>query len=193
MFFKHETDFYSWYYGGNNRNADWVERGVMVRQHILPGYKVLDLCSGDGIYPYLFYSDIAASIDALDFTEEAITYSKKYHSDKKINYYQSNILTDAFPANDYDVVAWNAGLDYFSEKEQKELIAKIIGASKKSVVLIGMVPLTEAKDIDMNHKAGFSDNEQLISLFSQFFNKVEVTNTVYIHRTSINFTCSNPK
>ena len=38
--------------------------------------KVLDVCCGDGSYSYMFFSDIAGHIDAIDNDEYALQYAK---------------------------------------------------------------------------------------------------------------------
>lgn len=193
MFYKHQTNLYSWYFSENNRNIEWLERGVIARRCIKKNSKVLDLCSGDGIYPFLFYADVAKKIDALDNSIEAINYSKKFHSDKKINYYQNNLSEDEFPDKGYDVVVWNAGLDYFTSEQQKNILNKIINSSSKEMVLVGMVPLVNKAEMDMNHNFAFSNIEELKALFNDFFFDVKVSDTQYNHRIALNFECRKPK
>jgi ubiquinone/menaquinone biosynthesis C-methylase UbiE len=48
--------------------------------------KVLDLCCGDGSISFLFFSDIANKIDAVDVDRDAIMYGRKKFGNDKIVY-----------------------------------------------------------------------------------------------------------
>ena len=84
MFFKHQINLNNWRF--DPKEWSFVTRGVFAREKMLPNSKVLDLCCGDGTYSYLFFADIAASIDAVDFDETALSYARKYYKHPKINF-----------------------------------------------------------------------------------------------------------
>ena len=90
--------------------------------------KVLDVCCGDGSYSYMFFSDIAASIDAVDNDEYALKYAKKYSSRDTINYHLLDIISMPMPSSNYDFIIWNAAICYFDNHEIDLILRKFIDA-----------------------------------------------------------------
>ncbi len=84
--------------------------GVYAIEKMFPGCKVLDLCCGNATYSYLFFSDIAGRVDAIDNDLEAITYAKRFNNKITINYFKFDTLNEPFPNSDYDIIVWNAGI-----------------------------------------------------------------------------------
>lgn len=193
MFFEHDIDLYSWYNEAEVNGSSFLDRGVISRLHLFKGAKVLDLCSGDGFYPYHFYCDLAEIVDCVDFSEDALTYAKNNYALPNLNYHRLDLKADPLPKSDYDVVIWNAGLDYFNQSEQLSIVNKIIAASKKEMVLVGMVPKTLEKEQDDNHAYSFENESDLKNKLMTFFNLVEIKTIEGKIRTSFYFTCSQPK
>lgn len=192
VFFKHEYDLYRWPFDMRN-GAEWVERGVHARSKFFKGCVVLDLCCGDGSYPYLFFRDIAKRIDAVDANCEAIKYAKKHYAAERIQFMHCNILdTDMLDFKEYDFIIWNAGIGYFTTGEQKYLLAKIAKSGKSSLMLIGTTPLVDRKT-DSNHKDEFYSIEQLQTLLDHYFLRVSIDKSFYNHRTNLLFSCSHPR
>ncbi|MDX2003541.1 MAG: class I SAM-dependent methyltransferase [Chitinophagales bacterium] len=195
FFFKKEADLYSWYYRSAEKGVEWLEQGVYARQVMTKDCKVLDLCTGDGFFPYMFYADFAARIDAVDFDESAITHAKANYSAANINHVQMDILKGSFPLKDYDVVIWNTALDYFSREQQLLVLDKIIDSSKPEFVFVGAVPKVgehEKKHSD-NHVKHFANTGDLRDLFSLRFEQIEIFHTDYKHRSTFYFKCKGPK
>lgn len=193
LFFEHDIDLYSWHQEAPIKGSSFLDRGVISRMHLFQGAKVLDLCSGDGFYPYYFYSDLAEYVDCVDYSEDALQYAKENYSLPNLNYYRVNLKSDALPKNNYDVFIWNAGLDYFSKEDQANILKKIIHHSSNNMVLVGMVPKIVEKVLDIENVFSFPDEFVLQNRLQEFFNDVEIKVIIGQERTSYYFTCKTPK
>jgi hypothetical protein len=169
MFFKHQINFNYWRF--NPTEWSFTLRGVHARQLMQPNCKVLDLCCGDGIYSYLFFSDTAVKIDAVDYDDDAINYASKFFKRDNINYKKINIITNNLPANDYDIVVWNAGICYFTINELHLILAKLIQSCKPNMILCGMLPKANGH---IDHKTEFESIESLKTLFDNYFNNINI-------------------
>ena len=187
QFFKHRINLARWPF----EPSRWafVARGVYSRENMFRGCKVLDLCCGDGSYSYLFYSDIASHIDAVDNDSIAIKYARKYHSNSKIIFHQIDIVNHDLPSSEYDIVVWNAAICYFELHEIKQIILKIIKSGKPNMQLIGMIPKANGW---VDHKTEFSDTEILRQLFLQYFKLVTIKEVDEISITTFYFQASSP-
>ncbi len=168
-FFKHKINYNFWRFNPN----EWtfILRGVYARENMFLNCKVLDLCCGDGSYSFLFFADISAKIDAIDFDKKAIKYAKNNYSHPKISFLNSNIITEEFPSNDYDIVVWNAGICYFELNVVHEIIKKIIRSTNNEMILCGMLPLANGH---IDHKTEFFTHDEIKSLFDLYFNVVNI-------------------
>jgi SAM-dependent methyltransferase len=187
QFFKHRINLARWPF----EPSRWafVARGVYSRENMFRGCKVLDLCCGDGSYSYLFYSDIASHIDAVDNDSIAIKYARKYHSNSKIIFHQIDIVNHDLPSSEYDIVVWNAAICYFELHEIKQIILKIIKSGKPNMQLIGMIPKANGW---VDHKTEFSDAEILRQLFLQYFKVVTIKEVDEVSITTFYFQASSP-
>ena len=127
--FDHRADLFRW---SELRVPFWVERGVFSREVMFEGCRVLDLCCGDGFYPYHFYSGIASHVDAVDRDHTAIAHARKWHSHPKISYVQLDVVTDDLPGTDYDydVITWDAAIEHFSTDQIRIVLKKCVEALK---------------------------------------------------------------
>src|SRR3989442_390916 len=108
----------------------WVERGVFSREVMFQGCRVLDLCCGDGFYPYYFYSGTASQIDAVDRDPTAIIHARKWHGHPTIRYVQQDLIADEFPDTDYDVITWDGAIEHFSLDEIRQVLQKCVKAMR---------------------------------------------------------------
>jgi SAM-dependent methyltransferase len=131
----------------------------------------LDLCCGDGSYSFLFFSDIAGHIDAVDIDSRAIAYAMKYRASPVISYCELDVLRQPLPNTEYDVVVWNAAICYFYEKDIKAILQKIANAGKRSMQFSGMLPRANGHP---DHKTEFEDRRSVAALLRQFFDNVQV-------------------
>ena len=123
--FDHRADLYRW---SELRNPLWVERGVFSREVMLGGCRVLDLCCGDGFYPYHFYVKIASQVDAVDRDPTALAHARRWHSHPRISYVQLDVVTDDFPEIDYDVITWDGAIEHFSTDQIRIVVKKSVEA-----------------------------------------------------------------
>src|SRR6266568_409285 len=75
--FDHRSDLYRW---PETQTPLWLERGVFARALMQPGCRVLDLCCGDGFYPFHFYASVADRIDAVDRNAAALAHARRRHA-----------------------------------------------------------------------------------------------------------------
>jgi SAM-dependent methyltransferase len=168
-FYKHETNLARWTF--EPHRWSFTARGVYAREHMVRGCKVLDLCCGDGSYSYLFFSDIAARVDGVDFNSYALKYARKYHALPNIGYHELDILAQPLPNSDYDVVVWNAAICFFPLEQIDQILRKIIAASRPSMKLIGMLPKANGF---AEHLIEFEDCASVERLLSRYFAKVSM-------------------
>lgn len=191
FFFKHQINYGLWRF----KPSEWTFtlRGVYAREQMHKNCKVLDLCCGDGSYSYLFFSDIASKIDAIDYDKSAIKYAKQNFKSFKINYERINIINEVFPSIDYDIIVWNAGICYFTSNEIDLVIKKIIKCSAPGMILCGMLPKANGH---IDHKTEFENINSVYNLFDLYFNLVkikEVNEDLNDKQINFYFTVSDPK
>lgn len=168
QYFKHEFNLYRWRF--TPRLWAFTARGVFARERMFPGCKVLDLCCGDGSIPYLFFTDIAGSIDAIDRDAAAIAYARRNFIAPNLHYHEKNILNEPLPDSDYDFVVWNAGISYFSEIDIVAVLKKVLQTNRKKFELIGLTPRAYNY---VDHKHEFQSGAELKKFLATFFSHVE--------------------
>jgi SAM-dependent methyltransferase len=169
QFFNHQLNLYLWL--KDPKQWAFTARGVYPRERMFFGCKVLDLCCGDGSYSYLFFSDIAGRIDAVDNDLTALDFARKNYRLKNLVFYHLDIIKAPLPASDYDFIIWNAAISYFDEKETHAILSKIITVGSDNFRLYGVTPITVGY---VDHKKEFSSPEELEQLLSKYFNNVDI-------------------
>jgi SAM-dependent methyltransferase len=187
QFFKHQIDISRW--PSEPSRWSFTARGVYAREDMFPGCKVLDLCCGDGSYSYLFFSDIAGAIDAVDSDAYALAYARKQFADPKISFHEINIVNQPLPSGQYDFVVWNAAICYFSEDEIRHIVEKIIDAGKIGVKLRGMLPKANGW---VDHKTEFADRAAIEAFLRQYFEMVVIREVAEGSTVSFYFQASAP-
>jgi ubiquinone/menaquinone biosynthesis C-methylase UbiE len=187
QYYNHQLNLYKWIY--NPGEWAFTARGVYARENMFPGCKVLDLCCGDGSYSYLFFSDIAGAIDAVDIDQAAINNAVKYYSSPNINYCKLDIINEKFPSTDYDFVIWNAAICYFDITEIHEILNKIQRAGNSHMNLYGVAPVATGY---VDHKTEFNDANELRELLLQYFTSVHIKQINEITINNIHFHATDP-
>jgi SAM-dependent methyltransferase len=183
--FDHRADLYRW---SDTRNTLWVERGVFSREVMFEGCRVLDLCCGDGFYPYHFYAEIASRVDAVDRDRSALEHARKWHPHPKINYIQLDAFRDDFPGTDYDVIIWDGAIEHFSTSDQETVLKKCVDVLRPSGVLCGYTLIARSSlKSHPEHEHEFSSAVELKSLLNKFFPFVGTIETEYPERHNIYF------
>lgn len=184
--FDHRADLYRW---SELRNPLWVERGVFSREVMFEGCRVIDLCCGDGFFPYHFYAEIASHVDAVDRDPAAIAHARKWHSHPKINYVQMDVVTDDFPGTDYDVITWDAAIEHFSLDQIRIVLKKCVKALKTPGGVLNGYTIIAHSSVKSHpeHQHEFSSATELKDLLAEFFPFVGTMETEYPERHNVYF------
>ncbi|MBU1626637.1 class I SAM-dependent methyltransferase, partial [bacterium] len=185
--FDHRIDLFTW---SGHLNPHWVERGVYSYEVMKSGCTVLDLGCGDGFYPYYFYSIVASRIDAIDIEPSAITHARKFHNHSKIHYYQQDIVSDSFPADNYDIVTWDGAIGHFSKDEIQVIMSKIRDVLGQSGTLTGYEVIETKENKSWDHKIALTSVGNLKRLLNQYFPYVGIFETFSPGRHNVYFRCS---
>ena len=188
QFFKHQINLGRWPL--QPMRWSFAARGVYAREGMFKGCKVLDLCCGDGSVSYLFFSDIAGHVDAVDNDPYAIAYARRYFRSPVIDYRQVDIINGELPSNGYDFVVWNAAICYFSEADIRRILEKIVAAGKPSLRLVGMLPRANNW---IDHKSEFADRTAVAGLLEGYFSSVHVREVDEVTGTTFYFQADAPR
>ena len=183
--YKHEINLYNWIYDPSQ--VEFVEGGVFGRMLIEKEAVVLDLCCGDGSYDYLFFSDVAKHIDAIDYDKTSIDYAKKRYQKENIAFICHDLLTYEFEDNHYDVVIWRAGVAYFTKEQREVLFKNIFKTLKKGGKFYIGTPLMEKENFSANQVEVIVDEKLFEDEFSSTFNLLFQQKTFYENRVNINY------
>lgn len=188
QFFKHQLNLALW----RSEPARWsfTARGVYARGPMFRGCSVLDLCCGDGSTSYLFFSDIAGHIDAVDNDTNSLKYARRNHAAPAISYHQIDIISSPLPARRYDFVVWNAAICYFAEADIRSILEKIVGVGTEKMVFSGMLPKASGY---IDHKTEFEDRESVEALLKTYFDTVTVFDVDEISTRTFYFRASNAR
>jgi hypothetical protein len=187
QFFKHELNLSLWRF----EPARWAfaARGVHARESMFKDCTVLDLSCGDGSNSYLFFSDIAGHIDAVDNDAAALSYARRYHAAPAISYHHIDIVSQPLPAKKYDFVVWNAAICYFTEPEIRAILKKITSVASGKTAFFGMLPAASGY---ADHKTEFSDAESLEAMLAGYFGEVAIREIDEASGRTFYFRASNP-
>jgi SAM-dependent methyltransferase len=189
QFFKHQINLSRWSFEPSRWS--FSARGVYARERMFKGCSVLDLCCGDGSFSYLFFSDIAGKIDAVDNDPHALAYARKYCSSPVISYHKIDIVSQPLPASvEYDFVVWNAAICYFREEDIRRILEKIVRAGKRSAILNGMLPRANRW---VDHKTEFADCASLERLLREYFDAVAIREVDEGANVTFYFQASSPR
>jgi SAM-dependent methyltransferase len=186
QFFKHQINIGRWPLEPSRWS--FSARGVYSRENMFNQCKVLDLCCGDGSYSYLFFSDIAGHIDAVDNDEYALSYARKYFSIPSIKYHLLDIINQPIPSSEYDFIVWNAAICYFEKDEINKILEKLVDAGKPTMILTGMLPKSNGW---VDHKTEFSNAKEVQSLLFRFFTSVDIKEVIEGQSITFYFNASN--
>jgi SAM-dependent methyltransferase len=169
QFYKHFNNLIFWY--RDSSRWAFTARGVYARENMFKDCSVLDLCCGDGSYSFLFFSDIAKSIDAVDNDIKALSYAKRYCSKPNINFIKIDIINQPLPTVKYDVVVFNAAICYFTVEEIRIIFRKIVAIGNYELILCGMFPINPGYP---DHKTKFLNEEDFLTLIKPYFEKIAI-------------------
>jgi len=176
-------------------NWYWAERGIFGRKFIHEGAVVLDLCCGDGLFSGLYYSQVAAHVDAVDRNEKALRLARRRYSRKNVVFHYLDALKDAFPRQQYDVIFFFASIEHFSDEAGAQLLQKIGTAlNQQHGILFGSTPiLSHRGGYNYEHENEFLSLEQLEKFLKPHFAEVELWVSKWPNRDECYFRCTHPK
>lgn len=181
--YKHEINLYNWRY--NPKEVEFTEI-LYGRMQVKKGDTILDLCCGDGSYSYLFLSDIAKRVDAIDYDAEAIKYAKRNYNKSNIEFIRGDVLRRQFEKNAYDVVFWTSGVAYFIKEERAQIFNKIRSTLKDDGVLYIRTPIEEKATFGANQKSVITDKGDFESELKGFV-IVNEQISYFDKRTNLNY------
>lgn len=184
-FYKQENNLYSWI--KRPSNVHMFVSPAIARRFLTKNSIVLDIGCGDGYIDYLFFSDIAKCIEAVDISKEAIKFAKKNFKKDNIIFINKNILDYHFKENYYDYIFWNDSFDYFSNDEKQLLIDKIKLSLKETGYLHIKTPINKKNPISKgnNMKSYVSNEKTMIKEVQKDFKIVDSGITDYIFRKDL--------
>jgi SAM-dependent methyltransferase len=169
--FDHFINQYCWH--ASRDSSPW-DRGTLGLLGMKPGCRILDLCCGDGFYPYHFYSGRAASIIAVDYDPTSIRFARRHFRAANLEFRCADILT-AMPEGEFDNVSWDAGIDYFNVPETETILAGIKQRLTFRGILSGGAPkLPKGHSAHIDQKNEFTSAQELGALLRRFFSNVAV-------------------
>ncbi|UJP66031.1 peptide chain release factor N(5)-glutamine methyltransferase [Mongoliitalea daihaiensis] len=93
---------------------------LIIKENTIPNPSILDIGTGSGCIPISLALEIPeARVAALDISEEALEVAKENAKDLRANidFYQTDILKDAIPVDNLDIIVSNPPYVKYSEKE----------------------------------------------------------------------------
>lgn len=170
---RHATDFWT-------MSADNVIR-------VLPmGGRLLDLCSGDGFYPYWFYRH-RADVVCVEKNEEAHRHAVKHWSHPRITHLLGDVLECPKEGEAFDVVLIRGAIEHFTSEDQIFLFSRAKLFLKPGGWFVGDTPLKKVdgeKALD-SHENEFTDELELQEALGQVFSYVETWSLVSENRTTL--------
>jgi SAM-dependent methyltransferase len=182
--FDHRADLFRF---SEERRPYFLERGVYARELLPRDGRVLDLCCGDGFYPFHFYAETASHIDACDWDDTALRHARRWHSHPRISYSRSDIIVDAFPNNDYDLVVWDGAIEHFALGDIRKILEKVRSSLGALGVLCGYTILNEGPRMHPDHSHEFGSADELAELLLAVFPAAATLETEYSDRRNVYF------
>jgi SAM-dependent methyltransferase len=194
-FEDHRIFFFNFAFTKKNYGPYFLFRGFYTAELIRENDKVLDIGCGDGFLSKRFYSKRARIVDALDIDTDAINCARRYNFSENIKYYNINAISDSFPEQNYNIIAWDGAIGHFSLDSINKILKKIRHSLNNDGVFCGSESLGLEGD---DHLFIIKISNELYLLFEPFFRYVQFKQIHYeldwangIIRKEIFWRCSN--
>ena len=197
-FFKHLINLYTW--RDKPSNHMFTTAPSIARSFLKRGGRVLDICCGDGSTSYLFFSGVAAEVDAIDLNPVALKYARKTFAKENISFMKSD--ANEFlktTKKQYNLVYFGSAFDYFSKLERHDLFKNIMLHLASDAFLVLKTPVwsegsySKSRKSQVDAKEDFiSSKHQLIDELEQFFNQILCFEVEYENRVEIIAVCREP-
>ena len=169
----------------------WFITAANVIQKLPLDGKVLDLCSGDGFFPFYFYRKRAKQVDCVEIQQQLHRHSLRLYNSEKINFICDSVIDYSPNPESYDVVVIRGAIEHFSEKNQKIIFKKAQQALKPKGWFIGDTPANPNKDNKMlnSHENEWADEAEMRKQLEPFFSLMETKTLVSSDRTNLFWCC----
>jgi SAM-dependent methyltransferase len=182
--FDHRADLFRF---SEERRPYFLERGVYARELLPRKGRVLDLCCGDGFYPFHFYAETASHVDACDWDDTALDHARRWHTHPRISYSRRDIILDDFPGKDYDLVVWDGAIEHFALDDIAIVLRKVLSVLSDRGVLCGYTILNDGPRMHPDHSHEFSSAEELTDTLLAVFPEAATLETEYEDRRNVYF------
>lgn len=166
----------------------WPVSAANVIQVLPLGGKLLDLCSGDGFYDYMFYAK-RALVTCVEHNREAFRAAMSRHACPQITYEFADVLAYQ-PADDFDVVLIRGAIEHFSETNQQVIFEKAFKALKPGGYFCGDTPAKQgdAKLLEA-HECEWADEDEMRRALAATFPNMLTWTLVSETRTTLFWQC----
>lgn len=163
------------YYNMNYNNFDIYQKShykryEMAKTQIKKDFVVGDMACGSG-YGSMMLSEMCDEIHGVDIDETTINeISKRYETQKKVNFHISNLLDIDFE-NKFDMIVSFETVEHFEELEIKNLMEKFHRALKNNGTIMFSTPYNQPKtQASMKwHKTFYIIEDKMKELLNGFF------------------------
>jgi 2-polyprenyl-3-methyl-5-hydroxy-6-metoxy-1,4-benzoquinol methylase len=163
------------YYNMNYNNFDIYQKShykryEMAKTQIEKDFVVGDMACGSG-YGSMMLSEMCDEIHGVDIDETTINeISKRYETQKKVNFHISNLLDIDFE-NKFDMIVSFETVEHFEELEIKNLMEKFHKALKNGGTIMFSTPYNQPKtQASMKwHKTFYIIEDKMKELLNGFF------------------------
>lgn len=163
------------YYNMNYNNFDIYQKShykryEMAKTQIEKDFVVGDMACGSG-YGSMMLSEMCDEIHGVDIDETTINeISKRYETQKKVNFHISNLLDIDFE-NKFDMIVSFETVEHFEELEIKNLMEKFHKALKNGGTIMFSTPYNQPKTQDSMkwHKTFYIIEDKMKELLNGFF------------------------
>lgn len=184
--FDHRIDEMLW-----PRDIFWVERGVLARLYLPQGGKVLDACCGDGYFSDVFWSETAGTIEAIDRDAAALSTARRFHGRPNIAFYQRDVVRDALPGSNYDLVCFFEAIEHLSATDGKTVIDKLRSALARGGHIVGSTPQVADDDRSRRNREHDNEFESAEGLQAFLGPGATILTTHHVNRTTLYFVCGS--
>lgn len=156
------------------------------------GGSLLELCSGDGFYPYYFYRTRAKEIICVEFDKEVYNHAKRCHSSPNIDYILQSVLEYEPNPNYFDVVSIRGAIEHFNEDEQILIFEKAYQALKSRGWFCGDTPAANPNPSQKHlshHEHEYKDEYELKQQLEKVFEVVHTYKVVSKDRVNLFWKC----
>lgn len=175
-FFSHHQGLFGFTYGEKATGPYAYYRGFFNSEVIGKNDRLFDIGCGDGFFTKRFFSEPCSHIDAIDIEPSAIEEAQTRNASANITYRLLDAVNEAFPAEQYDVIVWDAALGHFAPDTTHRMLGKIAAGLAPEGIFVGSESLgVEGAD----HLQFFHSLSELQALFKPYFKHVELRAVEY--------------